>query len=72
MTFDVGTPGGRAPGATRAGTGVSDDDTPPNPWTRVLGILVLGSFAAATKTARGSRRDLRRPSASDAQPEAAT
>lgn len=30
-------------------------DTAPNPWTRVLGILVLGSFAAATRTARGSR-----------------
>ncbi|MEQ8437350.1 MAG: hypothetical protein RIB65_07630 [Ilumatobacter fluminis] len=31
-------------------------DTVPNPWNRVLGILVLGSFAAAAKTARRGKR----------------
>jgi hypothetical protein len=35
---------------------VEDDDAPSSPWTRVLGILVLGSFAAAAKTARAPRR----------------
>lgn len=33
------------------------DEAPSSPWTRVLGILVLGSFAAATKTARMPRRE---------------
>lgn len=34
----------------------ADAADPSNPWMRVLGILVLGSFAAATKTARAPRR----------------
>lgn len=29
-----------------------DEPTTAGPWKRILGILVLGSFAAATKTAR--------------------
>lgn len=37
----------------------TDRDSPSSPWARVLGILVLGSFASATKTARGTRRDAR-------------
>ena len=34
----------------------TDHDPPSSPWARVLGILVLGSFASATKTARGAPR----------------
>lgn len=41
-------------------------DPAPNPWTRVLGILVLGSFAAATKTARSARRTERRDEPAEA------
>ena len=44
----------------------ADPDPAPNPWTRVLGILVLGSFAAATKTARSARRTERRDEPAEA------
>ena len=48
---------------------IDDADTadPSSPWMRVLGILVLGSFAAATKTARSPRRS-NSPSTGDVRP----
>ena len=51
MTADVGSRPDRP-----ADDRTQSDRTSSNPWTRVLGILVLGSFAAATKTTRGPRR----------------
>lgn len=45
------------------GQDAKPDDAPSSPWTRVLGIVVLGSFAAAAKTARAPRRT---PAARDA------